>query len=198
MAAGLSVRYAKGHKDATHQQILDVASKRFRREGIDAVGVASLMADAGLTHGGFYSHFSSKEDLARDAIAFALDRGRDEMARAAEGAPGGFEAIVQNYLDPHHRDRPDRGCALAAVGSELSRRPAQTRAAVAERIEANIDLMASHLPGADPERNRSRAAVIFGLMMGALQLARLTQTRAQSDRILTDAAEAAIRMGRER
>ena len=191
------MRYAKGHKDATHQQILDVASRRFRREGIDTVGVASLMADVGLTHGGFYSHFASKEELARDAVGFALDRGREEMARAAGRAPGGFEAVVRNYLSLLHRDRPDRGCALAAVGSELSRHPAQTRAAIAEQIEATIDLMASHLPGPNADRNRSRAAVIFGLMVGALQLARLTRDSARSDRILADAAEAAISMGRE-
>jgi TetR/AcrR family transcriptional regulator, transcriptional repressor for nem operon len=190
------VRYAKGHKDATHEQILDVASKRFRREGIEAVGIASLMADVGLTHGGFYSHFSSKEDLARQAIAFALDSGRQELTRAAGHKPG-FESIVRTYLDPRHRDRPDRGCAAAAVGSELARHPAQTRAAIADEIQATIDLMASHLPGGDAESNRQRAAVIFALMMGALQLARLTKNRVRSDRILADAAEAAIRMARE-
>jgi len=191
------VRYAKGHKDTTRKQILEVASRRFRREGIDAVGVASLMADAGLTHGGFYSHFPSKEDLTREAISTALEHGRAELARAAEREPGGFEAIVQSYLDPRHRDRSERGCAAAAVAAELARHPVKTRAAAADQIRAITDLLASHLPGADPERNRERAAVIFGLMMGALQLARLTPDRAVSDRILTNAADAALRLGRD-
>ena len=191
------MRYAKGHKDTTRKQILEVASRRFRREGVATVGVASLMADAGLTHGGFYSHFPSKEELTREAISTALEQGRTELTRAAEREPGGLEAIVRSYLDPRHRDRPERGCAAAADAAELARHPVKTRAAVAGQIQATIDLLATYLPGSDPEGNRERAAVIFGLMMGALQLARLTPDRALSDRILANAADGALRLGRE-
>src|SRR5476649_2238364 len=115
------MRYAKGHKEATRKQIARIASGRFRRDGIEAVGVAGLMAGAGLTHGGFYSHFSSKEELVCAANSDALHASRAELAKA--GARDGLAGIVRAYMKPAHRDRPERGCAFAALTSEIARRP---------------------------------------------------------------------------
>src|SRR5438270_10081972 len=110
------MRYAKGHKSATRQRIVEVASQRFRKEGVAAVGVTGLMSDAGLTRGGFYAHFASKEALFREAVTSALDRMRLELGRvAADG--GGLEAILRTYLGSRYRDRPERGCAAALLAS---------------------------------------------------------------------------------
>jgi TetR/AcrR family transcriptional regulator, transcriptional repressor for nem operon len=185
------MRYEKGHKDATRKHIVKVASKRFRRDGVEAVGVVGLMADAGLTHGGFYSHFASKEELVQATTVDALEGGRAQLARAA-GADGGLEGIVRAYLRPAHRDAPARGCAFAALTSEIARRSPATRAAFTREFEAHIDLIAGCLPAGDACASRRAAIAIFSLMMGALQLARAVADKDLSDRILESGVEAAL------
>jgi TetR/AcrR family transcriptional regulator, transcriptional repressor for nem operon len=189
------MRYEKGHKEATRRRILAAASKRFRKEGIAAVGLAGLMADAGLTHGGFYSHFAAKEELVREALAFTLDTSRAALAREA-AEHGGLPAIVRAYLAPRHRDRPDHGCAIAALAAEVARHPTATRAALARHIEALLDLIAAQLPGADPHARRKTATGIFAVMMGALQLARVTLDQELADEILASGRAAALALAR--
>jgi len=185
------MRYEKGHKDATRKHIVKVASERFRRDGVDAVGVAGLMADAGLTHGGFYSHFASKEELVRASTVDALEGGRAQLARAA-AADGGVEAIVRAYLRPAHRDAPARGCAFAALTSEIARRPQATRAALTSEFKAHVDLIARCLPARDKRESERAALAIFSVMMGALQLARAVADKDLSDRILQSGTDAAL------
>jgi TetR/AcrR family transcriptional repressor of nem operon len=180
------MRYAKGHKEATRKQIARIASGRFRRDGVEAVGVASLMADAGLTHGGFYSHFSSKEELVREAVVGALERKRGQLAQA--GAEGGLEGILRAYLRPAHRDAPARGCAFASLAAEIARHPHATRAAFTRECEAHGALIADHVPHGD----RAVALAIFSAMIGALQLARTVSDADLSDRILDGATRAAL------
>ena len=189
------MRYEKGHKDATRRRILAAASKRFRKDGIAAVGLAGLMADAGLTHGGFYSHFATKEELVREALAFTLDASRAGLARDA-AERGGLEAIIRTYLAPAHRDRPDRGCAIAALAAEVARHPASTRATLAQHIEALIDLIAAQLPEVDPPARRRTATAVFAAMMGALQLARVTLDPARANEILESGVAAALALAR--
>jgi TetR/AcrR family transcriptional regulator, transcriptional repressor for nem operon len=102
------VRYEKGHKGETRQHILDVASRRFRQGGL-AQGISKIMKGAGLTHGGFYAHFRSKEDLIRESLLQASAKKRKDLADAAER--GGLDGLVSEYLSEAHRDRPDSGCA---------------------------------------------------------------------------------------
>jgi AcrR family transcriptional regulator len=184
------MRYEKGHKSETHKRIIDAASQRFREEGIESVGVAGLMADAGLTHGGFYSHFSSKEELVRDAVVAALDRTLEVLEHAAQGA-GGLEAIFRAYLQPDHRDTPGQGCVFACLGAELARHPANTRAALAERLERFVAMIAKRLPFADPKDRQDCAFAIFGAMVGTLQLARTVSDSTLSDRVLNNGIIAA-------
>jgi TetR/AcrR family transcriptional repressor of nem operon len=191
------MRYEKGHKDETRRRILAAASKRFRKEGIAAVGLAGLMADAGLTHGGFYSHFAAKEDLVREALAFTLDISRAALAREA-AERGGLPAIVRAYLAPRHRDRPEHGCAIAALAAEVARHPAPTRAALAQHIEALIDLIAAHLAEVDPPARRRTATAVFCAMMGALQLARVTLDPTSADEILESGVAAGLALARVR
>ena len=185
------MRYAKGHKDATRKHIVRIASERFRRDGIEAVGVAGLMAGAGLTHGGFYSHFSSKEALVCAANADALRRSRAELAEA--GARDGLAGIVRAYMKPVHRDRPERGCAFAALAAEIARHPKATRSVLTEEFEAHVALIAAHLPRED----RQAAIAILAVMMGALQLARAVADKPLSDQILASGERAALTLARE-
>lgn len=191
------MRYEKGHKDATRTRIVDVASKRFRKDGVEAVGVARLMADAGLTHGGFYAHFSSKEDLVGEAVRDALDDTRARLERVARAKDGGIEALVRTYMASQHRDRPDRGCAAAALASEIARHSHPTRRAFTERIEALLDLIADQFPGGDHNMRRRAAVGIFSVMMGALQLARAVSDKNLSDQILESAIAAALALARK-
>jgi TetR/AcrR family transcriptional regulator, transcriptional repressor for nem operon len=185
------MRYAKGHKDATRKHIVRIASERFRRDGIEAVGVAGLMAGAGLTHGGFYSHFSSKEELVCAANADALRRSRAELAEA--GARDGLAGIVRAYMKPVHRDRPERGCAFAALAAEIARHSKATRSVLTEEFEAHVALIAAHLPRED----RQSAIAILAVMMGALQLARAVADKPLSDQILASGERAALTLARE-
>ncbi|MCR6629618.1 MAG: TetR/AcrR family transcriptional regulator [Magnetospirillum sp.] len=182
------MRYAKGQKDATRQRIVETAARRFRGEGIAAVGVASLMADAGLTHGGFYAHFPSKEDLVRDAAAESLECTLALLASEAEA--GGIDALITAYLSPGHRDHPEAGCAIACLAAELTRHPAPTRKAFAGKVNGLTALIARHLPSG----HGPAAAALLGLMVGTLQLARLAPDAEQADLILKAGRDAARRL----
>ncbi|HEY8965443.1 MAG TPA: TetR/AcrR family transcriptional regulator, partial [Candidatus Methylacidiphilales bacterium] len=126
------MRYEKGHKEETRKKIVGVAAEAFREKGLDGVGVADVMARAGLTHGGFYSHFGSKEELIGEVLDTIFDGGRLRKQRD-EGH--GLEAMIRSYLRTEHRDHPERGCAAAAFVGEIGRRPAATREAFAARME---------------------------------------------------------------
>src|SRR4051794_22695393 len=120
------MRYGKDHKQATRQRIVEAAGRRFKRDGIDGAGVATVMSDAGLTNGAFYGHFSSKEDLVENVLADQLRAQR----RSFEAEPpdrAGLEAFIRSYLSPEHRDQGAEGCPTAAMVDEIARRPAATK-----------------------------------------------------------------------
>src|SRR5258706_347046 len=110
---GQNMRYDKGHKDATRERIIDVASRQFREHGVAAVGLAGIMNDAGLTNGAFYAHFSSKEDLVREVLA--KPGKRNEMWQAAAESGAGLASTIRGYLSSAHRDNPGRGCPISAL-----------------------------------------------------------------------------------
>jgi TetR/AcrR family transcriptional repressor of nem operon len=125
------MRVSREQAIANREKVVDVASALFRKHGIDGVGVADIMKAAGLTHGGFYGHFDSKEDLAAEACSRAARRSWDVWINGA--SPGGLEAIVRKYLTPEHRNDRGRGCLYAAVGSDIPRQPRAVRRAFTER-----------------------------------------------------------------
>ena len=196
------MRYEKGHKEQTRKRVVDVAAAQFRAQGIEATGVAGLMADAGLTHGGFYAHFKSKDDLVREAIAEAHARSREtwtkEVQAAQKRGEDGLEAIVRRYLRTAHRDRPEAGCSVAALAQEIARNERQTRDVMAHAVDEMAAIIASELPPSVPEEKAREAAyAIFALLIGTLQLARVTTDKALSEAILQSGQDAALRLARQ-
>ena len=177
------MRYSREHKDETHKRIVRTASERFRAEGIEAVGVASLMQSAGLTVGGFYAHFGSKEDLIAEACNDGLSTTTALFRKYIESKPDGkrLEALVEAYLSKRHRDEPGNGCFVAANGAELARHAPETRTAFAGQVNAWIDLI-DEVIRADGLKGDARG--IAGALVGTMVLARAVDDPVQSDAFL--------------
>lgn len=188
------MRYPKGHVDATRKRILKTASRRFRKEGLERAGIADLMKAAGLTHGGFYFHFASKEDLVREAMNEAFDQSSARYVR--RGRRGQLEAMVRGYLAPSRRDSTENGCAAAALIAEIARHPVSTRRAFMAKLDHLFDLVGAQLPRGDANMRRRSAIGIFAAMMGTLQLARAEPNPTRSKEILESGIDAALFLGR--
>lgn len=158
---------------ANRQRLLDIASRRFREHGFAGVSVADVMKEAGLTHGGFYGYFASKEALAAEAAAHALIQtaNRWKTMQEDDGVPG-LERIVDAYLSQRHLHSPGIGCAVAALGPELARQAAPVRSAFGVELENLINVLSGFLPGVDAHERRSRALLLMAQMVGAIVLAR--------------------------
>jgi TetR/AcrR family transcriptional repressor of nem operon len=187
------MRYSKGHKQATRQRIVDVAGRRFKQDGIDGAGVASVMSDAGLTNGAFYAHFASKEDLVANVLADQL-RAQRQAFDAQPPGRAGLEAIIRAYLSPEHRDQCADGCASAALIDEIARRPSATRQVFTGELLGTMDDIAARLDPADVEAARTDALMLFGLMLGTLQLSRALTDRDLSDQLLARGVETAMNL----
>jgi AcrR family transcriptional regulator len=187
------MRYGKDQKQATRQRILEAAGRRFKQDGIDGAGVATLMSDAGLTNGAFYAHFTSKEDLVANVLADQL-RAQHESLDSQPADRAGLEAFVRSYLSPQHRDQCADGCPSAALLDEIARRPAATRQVFTDELMDEIDDIASRLDPTDLEAARTDALTVFGLMIGTLQLARALTDRDVSDQLLARGVETAVKL----
>ncbi|HEX8545000.1 MAG TPA: TetR/AcrR family transcriptional regulator [Pseudomonas sp.] len=178
------MRYAQDHKAQTHQRILHEASARFRRDGIGATGLQPLMKALGLTHGGFYAHFKSKDDLVEKALRCAVDESRERTAPvfAEENA---LEKYIDFYLSEGHRSNPDKGCPLPTMSCELGQR-GQPSPITDELILARLDSLKNTLSGPDAE---AQSMMMMSTMVGALMLSRSVQDPELSDRILATARE---------
>lgn len=176
------VRYGKEHKQATRQRIVEMAGRRFKRDGIDGSGIAGLMADAGLTNGAFYAHFASKEDLVANTIA---DQLREQGERfSAQASDGGTERIVRSYLSARHRDDPQDGCPSAALLNEIGRCTDQTKRAYTAGMLAIIDGIVARSGPHDPQAARVKTLSVFAMMVGTLQLSRALADPQLADAIL--------------
>src|SRR5690349_11288536 len=187
------MRYGKDQKQATRQRILEAAGRRFKQDGIDGAGVATLMSDAGLTNGAFYAHFDSKEDLVANVLADQL-RAQRQSFGAGPSDRAGLEAFIRSYLSPEHRDQYADGCPSAALLDEIARRPDATRQIFTNELMGVIDDIASRLDPKHVDAARTDALTLFGLMVGALQLARALTDRDLSDQLLARGAETALKL----
>jgi TetR/AcrR family transcriptional regulator, transcriptional repressor for nem operon len=184
-------RYGKEHKLATRQRIVETAGWRFKRDGIDGSGVATLMADAGLTNGAFYAHFSSKEELVATAVGEQL-RAQQEGFSALEPGWAGVELIVRQYLSAQHRDNPEDGCPSAALLDELGRCSDATKRAYTDGLLAVIDDIAARVGSKDPQSARVTTLNVFASMVGTLQLSRALADRQLADAVLEQGIENAL------
>jgi len=188
------MRYSREHKQETHARIVRKASVRLREKGAHGVGVADLMKEAGLTHGGFYAHFASREALVIEAFAYAMDRSTERWRKIAEQTPPGerLATIVDTYLSPTHRDDSGHGCAVPALSAEIARESPKTRKAFASKLEQMIDMVADQIPDLPRKAARKQAAAALATMMGTLVLARVAGSGEFSDEILAAGREAVL------
>jgi TetR/AcrR family transcriptional repressor of nem operon len=188
------MRYSKEHKQETHTRIVRKASVRLREKGAHGIGVADLMKEAGLTHGGFYAHFDSREALVIEAFAYAMDRSTERWRKVAEQTPPDkrLATIVETYLTPLHRDDPGHGCAVPTLGAEIARESPKTRKAFAAKLEQMIDMMADQVPDVPRKSARKQAVAAVATMMGTLVLSRIAGSGEFSDEILSAGREAVL------
>jgi TetR/AcrR family transcriptional repressor of nem operon len=188
------MRYSREHKLETHARIVRKASVRLREKGAHGIGVADLMKDAGLTHGGFYAHFDSREALLIEAFSHAMDRGTERWRKLAENTPPDqrLKAIVEAYLTPEHRDDPGHGCAIPTLGAEVARESPKTRKAFSARLDQMIDMLAAQIPGVPHKAARKQAMAALSTMMGTLVMSRIAGSGEFSDEILDAGREAAL------
>lgn len=188
------MRYSKEHKQETHARIVKKASVRLREKGAHGIGVADLMKDAGLTHGGFYAHFDSREALVIEAFGYAMDRATERWRKLAEQTPPEkrLATIVESYLTPVHRDDPGHGCAIPALSAEIARENPKTRKAFAAKLEQMIEMIAEQMPDLPRKIARKQAMASLATMMGTLVLARVAGSGEFSDDILDAGREAVL------
>ena len=174
------------------ERILDAAAQLFRERGFEGIGVADLMKEAGLTHGGFYGHFSSKDDLIAQASARELTRSLAHWSKVGDrAADDRLSAIAAAYLTSRHRDNPGAGCVLAALGPDVSRQGPAVRRAVTDYVRSVCDLLAKLVPGKSKAARRQKAISTYATLVGAMVLARAVDDRALSQEIL-DAGVASV------
>ena len=175
------------------ERIVEAAARLFRERGFEGIGVAYLMKEAGLTHGGFYGHFSSKDDLIAEASARALTRSLALLRNLPERASGDpLSAIAGVYLASKHRDDPGTGCLLAALGSDVSRQGPAVRRAVTDHVRAAVELLTKLVPGKAKAARRQKAISTYATLVGAMVIARAVDNRELSQEIL-EAARASVR-----
>lgn len=176
-------RTTPSRKETSHERILDAAARAIRRSGYGGTGVADIMREAGLTHGGFYAHFDSREEMLAEAADRAGAQSVAAMARIASTvpAPKALQMMLKAYLSKEHLDAVETGCAVAALGSEMPRQAPEVRRAATCRIKEMIDLVARQMPNWGQPGAHEQALVTVSTMVGALVLARAVDDPRLSD-----------------
>ena len=182
--------YSKVQKEQTHKRIVAIASKRFREKGLAGFGIAELMKEAGLTVGGFYKHFDSRDELVAEALSAAFGTWqRQKDASQSGGQSLSFAKLIDDYLSDAHRNNPGTGCAFSALAPEIARRDKRTRALTSEQVRNDVELIVGLLPGKDKRAARSRAILTFSALVGAMSLARAVSDEVFAHEILATVAD---------
>jgi TetR/AcrR family transcriptional repressor of nem operon len=180
--------YSRDDKAKNHERIVEIASARIRESGTETPGVAEIMKAAGLTHGGFYKHFSSRDDLVAEAVDRTFADGGRAMESVTEGAEDPLAAFVDWYASAEHRDNPATGCGVVALGADVPRGEDRVRTAYRQQVERYLAHLERLLGDGDDARHR--ATVALSTLVGAVLLARAIDDEALSDEILRDVREA--------
>jgi TetR/AcrR family transcriptional repressor of nem operon len=194
------MRYPPEHKARNHEKILSMAARSFREHGGDSSGIGTVMKKAGLTKGGFYRHFESKDDLFVEAVALAFDEMGTRMVEVAKSAPEGhaLRVMIEHYLSAQHANSPGTGCVVSALGPELARRPLPVRKRIEASLEAYRERLLPFIPGQTREEKLSKFIVLFPSMAGVLAMARVTSSPEKRERILTEARNFFVKSFTER
>ena len=177
--------YSKAQKARTHERIVAIASKRFREKGLAGFGIAEVMKEAGLTVGGFYKHFDSRDELVAEAVRAGFGDWQRRVDAAASGGPQvSLAELIDDYLSDVHRRNPGTGCAFSALAPEIARSDNRTRALTFQQVQNDLESIIELLPGKDKRGARSRAILTFSALVGAMALARAVSDEALSHEIL--------------
>ena len=178
-------------KAASHDRILDIAAARIRRDGIGSLAVAELMKEAGLTHGGFYRHFDSREQLVAEAAQRALTQGSEwTIASGKLGGQRGYTALVDGYLSAWHRDHPESGCGVAGVAADAARAGGPARPSYTRQVHECLAVIADLTGNPDRQAGERDAVLTLSALVGAISMARAVDDPDLSEQILTHAAAA--------
>jgi TetR/AcrR family transcriptional repressor of nem operon len=180
--------HSQAEKAASRERVLRMAARKVRAEGVTRPGITDLMKEAGLTHGGFYKHFTSRDDLISQAAALALAEGAAKMERAArKDAQEPRSGLIDSYLSKQHRDAPGAGCALVTLGAAAGRGDQRFKEAYEQQVRAYLDLIA----GLDDtsEEARAEAMLVLSALVGAMLMSRAVADSGLSDDLLTHVAD---------
>ena len=195
---GRKMARSQVEKEASHTRIVKAAAAQIRQDGIDAVRVSELMREAGLTHGGFYRHFGSREDLIEEAIDAALTDGSRQADTGESLDPAAQLAqIIDSYVSKAHRDNPQVGCAVAALPADVSRSGSRARQAYTRQVRRYIDRLVGLIRAAEPDTKRDEAILTLSALVGAVAMARAVEDPELSDELLTRTANALHRRAHE-
>jgi TetR/AcrR family transcriptional repressor of nem operon len=185
--------HSRAHKAKTHERIIKLASKRFREEGLAGIGIAELMKEAGLTVGGLYQHFQSRDDLVAESVGSALGFWKRQVQTAASGGrPVTYESLVDDYLSETHRNHSGTGCPVGALAGDIGRGDKRTRAAVTRQIRDDIELVAIMIRDTNEKGKgtaRSQAILMYCALVGTIGVARAVSDEHLSREILTTVAQ---------
>jgi TetR/AcrR family transcriptional repressor of nem operon len=185
------MKVSKEQAAENRERVVDTAARLFRERGYNGIGVADLMKSAGLTHGGFYGNFGSKEALMAEAAMRAVAVSMADWDKAVARHPDQpLKAVTGAYLSVRHRDHPGLGCAVAALGPEVSRLSPEVRSAMTEGIALQIDKLAALMPAGSADQQRKDALATYAAMVGALVIARTVNDENLSEDVLAAALQA--------
>jgi TetR/AcrR family transcriptional repressor of nem operon len=189
------MRYHPGHKAEIHRKIVKDASQRVRAEGLNGAAVAAVMRDTGLTHGGFYKHFESKDALLVESLGQAFREIGDTLVHAAEQSPPGeaWKAIVRAYLRPEMCEHPERGCPLPTLAPELARVDKRMTPQIVAELVNYKNRMVPFMPGRRTADKERAFFAIFSTMIGAVEIARMLPDRAIQEKVLASARDFLLR-----
>ena len=183
------MRYSPEHKAQNHENILSVAARSFREHGGDSSGIGTVMKKVGLTKGGFYRHFESKDDLFVEAVARAFDEMGSGLLEVVRSAPEGqaLRAIIEHYLSARHADSPGMGCVISALGPEFARKPLSVRKRIEASREAYRERLLPFVPGQTREEKVAKFHLLFSSMAGVLTAVRMTLSPQRREQMLMEA-----------
>ena len=191
------MRVSRAQAEANRETVINVASRLFREHGFDGIGLKDLMKGAGLTQGGFYKQFESKDDLVALASGRAMESAIRRWSRVAAGSADPFDAVVGMYLSTGHQGEKGDGCPLAALGSDAARQSEEVRLPFQNGIEAHLQILDELIPASDGTKPYDKAMVVLSLMVGAVTISRIMTDQGMSERLLEAAADAVKRIAGE-